>query len=73
MIEDEVLESFMKEFFPYKEMKRCGIFTKEMRGDYKAQAEYMRNHFGYKSIYEYGPHTNTYYNTNTNRHSNNRK
>jgi hypothetical protein len=54
MIEDEVLESFMKEFFPYKEMKRCGIFTKEMRGDYKAQAEYMRNHFGYKSIYEYG-------------------
>jgi hypothetical protein len=34
MPKDKVLENFMKEFFPYSEFKRIGLFTKEMRGDY---------------------------------------
>lgn len=51
---NEVLERFMKEFFPYKEFKKAGIFTKEMRNDYKAQAKWVCDHFGYKTVYEYG-------------------
>jgi hypothetical protein len=51
---DEVLKSFMKEFFPFGPMKKCGFFTKEMKGDYKAQSEKVCSYFGYKSIYEYG-------------------
>ena len=51
---EKVLERFMKEFFPYKEFKQMGVFTKEMRGDYKAQAERICWIFGYKTVYEYG-------------------
>lgn len=51
---DKVLERFMKEFFPYREFKKAGFFTKEMRGDYKAQAERVCQRFGYKTVYEYG-------------------
>jgi hypothetical protein len=44
----------MKEFFPYKEMKRCGIFTKEMKfNDYEAQAKVICDLFELNSIYEY--------------------
>lgn len=51
---DTVLISFMKEFFPYAQFKQAGIFVKEMRGDYKAQAEEICRILGLKSIYEYG-------------------
>lgn len=51
---DKVLENWMKEFFPYGEFKRAGVFTKEMRGDYEAQAKKICNRLGLNSIYEYG-------------------
>lgn len=51
---DKLLESFMKEFFPFGEFKRAGIFTKEMKGDYPAQAQRICNRLGLKNIYEYG-------------------
>jgi hypothetical protein len=51
---DIVLINWMKEFFPYGEFRKAGIFTKEMRGDYKAQAEHICTRLGLKSIYEYG-------------------
>lgn len=51
---DGVLERFMKEFFPYGQFKKIGFFTKEMKGDYKAQAERVCKFFGYETVYEYG-------------------
>jgi hypothetical protein len=51
---DEVLKRFMKEFFPFSEFRKAGFLTKEMKGDYKAQAERVRQWFGYKTVYEYG-------------------
>lgn len=51
---DRVLERFMKEFFHYPTLRKAGFFTKEMRGDYKAQAKRVCDHFGYKTVYEYG-------------------
>lgn len=54
MTKDKTLENFMKEFFPYKEFKAMGFFTKEMRGDYEAQAKRVCDFFGYKTVFEYG-------------------
>ena len=51
---EQVLENFMKEFFPFKEFKEIGFFTKDMRGDYQAQADKVCKFFGYKSVFEYG-------------------
>jgi hypothetical protein len=51
---DKTLENFMKEFFPYSEFKKIGMFTKEMQGDYKAQAKKICRYFGFKTVYEYG-------------------
>lgn len=51
---DGVLERFMKEFFPFNEFKKIGFFTKEMKGDYKAQAKRVCDFFGYETVYEYG-------------------
>lgn len=50
----EVLKRFMKEFFPYTEFKKFGLFTKEMRGDYQAQADRICEWFGIETVYEYG-------------------
>ena len=44
----------MKEFFPYREFKRIGFFTKEMKGNYEAQAKKVCDFFGFKTVYEYG-------------------
>ncbi len=52
--QDPLLKSFMQEFFPFSEFRRAGIFTKEMRGDYQAQADRICKHFGYATVYEYG-------------------
>lgn len=52
--DDGTLERFMKEFFPFSELRKAGFFTKEMKGDYKAQAERVCKRFGYKTVYEYG-------------------
>ena len=51
---DQTLENFMEEFFPFKEMEEIGFFSKEMKGDHKAQAEKVCKLFGYKTVYEYG-------------------
>lgn len=51
--DEDVLKRFMKEFFPFTEFRKAGIFTKEMKGDYKAQAEKICYLFGYKTVYEY--------------------
>lgn len=51
---DGVLERFMKEFFPFNNFKKIGFFTKEMKGDYQAQAERVCHFFGYETVYEYG-------------------
>ena len=51
---DGVLERFMKEFFPFTQFKNIGFFTKEMKGDYEAQAKKVCDYFGYKTVYEYG-------------------
>lgn len=51
---DELLKKFVKEHSPFSAMVKAGLFTKEMKGDYKAQAEKMRIFFGLESIYEYG-------------------
>lgn len=49
-----VLKRFMQEFFPYTEFKKIGIFTKEMRGDYQAQADRICHIFSYETVFEYG-------------------
>ena len=49
-----VLKRFMIEFFPFTELCKAGFFTKEMKGDYYAQAKRMCDFFGYKSVFEYG-------------------
>lgn len=49
----EVLKRFMIEFFHYPTLRKAGFFTKEMKGDYYAQAKQICHHFGYKSIFEY--------------------
>lgn len=47
---DKVLERFMKEFFDFKDLCKVGFFTKEMKGDYKAQAKKVCKFFGFKSV-----------------------
>jgi len=51
---DAVLKRFMLEHFPFTPLRKAGFFTKEMRGDYKAQAKRVCERFGYKTVYEYG-------------------
>lgn len=51
---DQVLENFMKEFFPFDDLQEIGFFTKEMKEDYQAQANRVCKFFGFKTIYEYG-------------------
>jgi hypothetical protein len=51
---DKVLEGFMKEFFHFPSLCKVGFFTKEMKGDYKAQAKRVCDRFGFKTVYEYG-------------------
>ena len=51
---EKVLERFMKEFFPFSPLRKAGFFTKEMKGDYKAQAERVCKRFGYETVFEYG-------------------
>ena len=50
----KLLKNFMKEFFPFTELQKVGLFTKEMKNDYKAQADKVCQYFGYKTVYEYG-------------------
>lgn len=49
-----VLERFMQEFFPFTELLEAAFFTKEMEGNYPAQAKRVCNYFGYETVYEYG-------------------
>lgn len=51
---DDLLKSFMKEFFHFPSMVKAGIFKKEMKNDYKAQSERICQFLGLKTIYEYG-------------------
>lgn len=50
----DILKRFMKEHFPFGAMRKAGLFTKEMKNDYQAQADRICTFFGYKTIYEYG-------------------
>ena len=50
----ERLKKFMENNFPFSEFKEIGIFTKEMKNDYEAQAEKVCKYFGFQSVYEYG-------------------
>lgn len=52
--DEKVLKRFMIEFFPFTELRKAGFFTKEMKGDYYAQAKRVCDFFGYKSVFEYG-------------------
>jgi len=49
-----VLKRFMQEFFPFKPLLNAGFFTKEMKGDYPAQAKRVCDFFGYETVFEYG-------------------
>lgn len=49
-----VLKRFMIDFFPFTELCEAVFFTKEMKGDYYAQAKRVCDFFGYKSVFEYG-------------------
>jgi hypothetical protein len=49
-----LLKSFMQEHFPYSEFKKIGMFTKEMRNNYQAQADVICKHLSLNTIYEYG-------------------
>lgn len=49
-----LLKKFMKEHFHFPSLRKVGIFTKEMRFDYTAQAKRICELFGYESVYEYG-------------------
>ena len=51
---DEVLKRFMKEFLDFNALCKAGFFKKEMRKDYKAQAERVCKFFRFKTVYEYG-------------------
>lgn len=50
----DVLKRFMKEFFPFGPLLKAGLFTKDMRNDYQAQADRVCTFFGFKTVYEYG-------------------
>lgn len=54
MTKDTLLGRFMREFFPFSELRKVGFFTPEMRGDYQAQAKRVCDFFGYQTVYEYG-------------------
>ena len=44
----------MQEFFPFSPLRKAGFFTKEMKGDYDAQANRVCTFFGFETVYEYG-------------------
>ena len=50
----ELLESFIKEFFDFNSLCKAGLFTKDIKNDYKRQSEILCSFLGLKSIYEYG-------------------
>ena len=50
---EAVLERFMKELFPIKELFQVGFFTPDMKGNYEAMAKRVCDFFGYKTVYEY--------------------
>ena len=51
---EKLLKAFMQEHFPYSEFKKVGLFPKEIKGNYQAQAERVCMFFGYKTVYEFG-------------------
>lgn len=51
---EEVLKRFMKEHFHFHTLCKVGFFTKEMRKDYKKQADRVCQSFGFKTVFEYG-------------------
>ena len=49
-----VLKNFIEENFCFDSLLKVGLFSEEMRNDYKSQSDKICNYFGYKTIYEYG-------------------
>jgi hypothetical protein len=50
---EQLLKSFIKEFFDFNSLCKAGIFSKEIKNDYKKQAEILCKFLGLESIYEY--------------------
>ncbi len=50
----DILKRFMIEFFSFSELLSVGFFTKDIEGDYDAQAKRVCLFFGYKTVFEYG-------------------
>ena len=53
-MKNTTLKNFIEENFDFEELVKVGIFKKEMKGNYKIQANKICRYFGYKTIYEYG-------------------
>lgn len=51
---EQLLKSFLKEFFDFNSLCKAGLFTKDIKNDYNKQAEILCSFLGLKSIYEYG-------------------
>lgn len=51
---DQLLKEFMQDQFDFSSMVELGIFKKEMRNDYEAQAATICKMFGFETVYEYG-------------------
>ncbi len=62
----ELLESFLKEFFDFNSLCKAGLFTKEIKKDYKKQADILCRFMGLNNIYEYGAKEINYHITSAN-------
>jgi len=51
----ELLKNFLLEHFDFNDLKKCGLFDKDIkRKDYQKQADRICMFFGFETIYEYG-------------------
>ena len=51
----ELLKSFLLEHFDFNELKKVGLFNKEIKSkDYEKQADRICEFFGLETIYQYG-------------------
>jgi hypothetical protein len=52
--QDQLLKSFIEEFFDYDALQKVGFWNGISKDNYQAQAERICQYFGLKTIYEYG-------------------
>lgn len=59
---DKYLKKYMKAKFSFKDLKKAGVFTKDVKhNDYEKQAEIICKKFGFGNIYEYSKFTPVYF------------